>query len=111
WTWNDDAALVTRRGHVYAVKALAQAADGALLSADDRGNVHRWRGQENQDYQTIYEHPMGVCDLQFSPDSDLLASMSWDGTVKVWDLKTGKIRFTIKEGMAGPWHIAFHPRQ
>jgi len=54
-------------------------------------------------------HNRPVTDLAFAPDGQLLASMACEGTIKIWDLKTG----TIKHDLPGNWEeggeLAFSP--
>jgi WD40 repeat protein len=39
--------------------------------------------------QVLTGHTADVLSLSFSPDGRQLASASWDGTVRIWDLRTG----------------------
>jgi WD40 repeat protein/serine/threonine protein kinase len=50
----------------------------------------------------------GVYHLAISPDGSCLATASWDGTVRVWEIKSGKLLRTFRhsEGVAC---VAFHP--
>ncbi|HEV7804202.1 MAG TPA: BTAD domain-containing putative transcriptional regulator [Solirubrobacteraceae bacterium] len=42
--------------------------------------------------------------LDFSPDGKQLASASWDGTARIWDLATGKVTRTIEaDGETARW--------
>jgi WD40 repeat protein len=55
------------------------------------------------------EREVGVTSVAFSPDGERLASAGADGTVKIWNRKTGKVR-TLKQAHAGfVSSIAFHP--
>jgi WD40 repeat protein len=44
-----------------------------------------------------------------SPDGLSLVSASYDRTVRVWDLATGKERRTLRGHLAGVTSVAFHP--
>lgn len=79
------------------------------------------------------EHRDWISSLAFSPDDRMLASASWDGTVKVWDVSHVKepgppdnalarlrrerqwddqaatLRFTLKKPVAWSWSVAFAP--
>jgi len=51
-----------------------------------------------KDYKTMIlnGHNMGITSLSLSPDGSKLASGSFDGTVIIWDIKTGR-QITICE--------------
>ncbi|MDH6098182.1 WD40 repeat domain-containing serine/threonine-protein kinase [Anabaenopsis sp. FSS-46] len=44
---------------------------------------------------TLSGHSKPVCSVGFSPDSQTLASGSNDKTIKLWDVRTGKVRRTL----------------
>lgn len=46
----------------------------------------------------------GINDIQFSHDCQLIASGHFDGTLKIWDVKTGTL---IKTWMTSPGHSAY----
>src|SRR5207244_10124935 len=56
-----------------------------------------WRGSRGDEVETFRGHTNFVRSVFFSPGGDLLASRSFDNTLKVWDLATRRERFTIKD--------------
>jgi len=57
----------------------------------------------------LNEHSQDVTEIEFSPDSSLLASASLDGTVRIWDAFTGRIIHVLSEHNAGVLSVAFSP--
>src|SRR5205814_7553860 len=53
--------------------------------------------QEPKMRATLQGHTDAVVAVAFSPDSKTLASASYDGALKLWDMATGKERATLGE--------------
>src|SRR5438874_2715514 len=51
--------------------------------------------QEAKLRDTLQGHTNAVVSVAFSPDGKTLASASYDGTLKLWDMTTGKERATL----------------
>jgi uncharacterized protein with WD repeat len=58
---------------------------------------------------TLGGHTDNVCTVAFSPDGTLLASGSWDETVKLWNIAAGTEATTLDEHTAVVWGLAFSP--
>src|SRR5690348_11122647 len=50
-----------------------------------------------------------VFSVAFSPKGDVLATGSFDNTVKLWDFKSGKEKLTLKGHTAPVYSVAFSP--
>ena len=48
--------------------------------------------QETIPRSVLQGHTKGLSSLAYSPDGKAIASGGWDGTVKLWDAATGKVR-------------------
>ena len=65
--------------------------------------------QEPKLRATLQGHTDAVVSVAFSPDSKTLASASYDGTLKLWDMTTGKERATLGEYKGCLGCVAFSP--
>ena len=50
-------------------------------------SVRLWDVNTGENIHTFWGHPTDVWSLDFSPDGELLASGSYDGTILLWDMK------------------------
>jgi WD40 repeat protein len=58
---------------------------------------------------TLEGHSNGVWSAAFSPDGSRIVTASGDGTAKVWDAATGRLRSTLSGHAAGVESAAFSP--
>jgi RNA polymerase sigma factor (sigma-70 family) len=58
---------------------------------------------------TLAGHKDGVYSVAYSPDGKRLASASYDGTVKVWDARTGRLLGTLEGHEGKVHHVTFAP--
>nr|ACG42483.1 glutamate-rich WD repeat-containing protein 1 [Zea mays] len=67
---------------------------GRLVSGDCNKCIHLWEPTSNNwnvDANPFVGHSASVEDLQWSPtEADIFASCSVDGTISIWDIRTGK---------------------
>lgn len=62
-----------------------------LVSGSDDFTLHLWTPEiSNKSVARLTGHLQLVNDVKFSPDARLLASASFDKSIKLWDGKTGK---------------------
>jgi WD40 repeat protein len=95
--------------------AIAITRDGKLLASGE-WNFSWWDLTAKKPRITIlwrkgyYEyHADRITSLAFAPDDQTLASASWDGTVKLWDVQTYELRRTLRGPIAQPWSVAYAP--
>jgi WD40 repeat protein len=58
---------------------------------------------------TLNGHTRAVDSVAFSPDGKTLASGSYDGTIKLWDVATGKEQATLEGHTGELWNVALSP--
>ena len=59
--------------------------------------------------RTLKGHTSMVVSVAFSPDGKILASGSWDKSIKLWDVATGKNTATLKGHTGWVNSVAFSP--
>ncbi|MFN7939026.1 MAG: WD40 repeat domain-containing protein [Bryobacteraceae bacterium] len=71
------------------VLAVAVSADGKRVAAGERYNKVRLLDSSGKEIKMLEGHEAGVIALQFSADNKVLASLSKDGGIRMWDATTG----------------------
>lgn len=90
-----------------AAKGIAISADGRTLAgADETGLVYVWQGDEVV-AQTFSGHEHQVWALALSPDGRTLASGDRSGNVRLRDLDSGDLKFSVGDGDGAVWWLGF----
>ena len=72
------------------VESLAFSPDSRILAAGlsyESSTIQLWSVATGELIRTLEGHPHGVGFLAFSPEGSLLASASYDGTIRVWGIR------------------------
>jgi len=67
----------------------------ALGLKTEQGQVRLWDAHTGELKRTLVGHQDGVLNVSFSPHGQLVASMSFDETIKVWNAQTGELKHTL----------------
>jgi WD40 repeat protein len=59
--------------------------------------------------RSLKGHSSTVMQIVFSPNGKYVASASIDKTIRLWDVKTGKLKSTFYGHKANVWRLAFSP--
>uniref|UniRef100_A0ACD5H1Q0 WD40 repeat domain-containing protein n=1 Tax=Desertifilum tharense IPPAS B-1220 TaxID=1781255 RepID=A0ACD5H1Q0_9CYAN len=74
----------------------------------NRKIIHLWDTATAQE-QILPGHRTNITSLIFSPDSQAIASTSWDDTFKLWNIATGREIRTFKGHQSDVTHVIFSP--
>lgn len=93
------------------ITSLAYLSDSIIVSGggsfDHFGHVRFWDIRSGTLIKTITAHT-DMCRIAVSPQGNLLATGSGDGTAKLWDITTGDLLHTLSHGAAVN-QVAFSP--
>jgi WD40 repeat protein len=85
----------TIRGHRDAISSIAWSNDGIIASASLDNTVKLWNLQGKL-LKVISAHSEAITAVNFSPDNQIIATVSTDKTVKLWRWKDGILLGTLK---------------
>jgi WD40 repeat protein len=83
--------------------------DGKLLATSARSSVHLWAVGSFKKVRDLRGHKAWVGSLAFTPDGATLLSASKDGTVRLWDVRSGKQRAVFDWGVGKASAVAVAP--
>lgn len=91
------------------VLSIAFSPDGQLLAASDVSyEIHLWRVADAQPVLTLQAQDGWCWAVAISPDNQILAS-SANGTIDLWNLKTGDRQGQLKDSSSRVFSLAFSP--
>jgi WD40 repeat protein len=85
--------FIPTRDEIFAVK---YSPDGAYIAIGDREGTLALTDRASQRvlFRSNYVHQPGLYGLDFSPDGRLLATCGSDSTIRLWQVKSGKLQLT-----------------
>lgn len=89
--------------------AVAFSPDSKQLASASTYYVQIWDVSDGTCQKILWEHTNAIGSVVFAPDSTLLASASYDGTMKIWDLNTSVYVRTLSHETINLHSIVFSP--
>ena len=83
--WED----VLFRGDQIYINSLAWSPNGWQIASASGETIDLWDSATGETLMTLEGHTNTVSVVRWSPDGTLLASGSWDNTVRLWDVNSG----------------------
>jgi WD40 repeat protein len=121
WDATTGRALRTLRGHTQNVMGVAFSPDGRILAtvsgsslsvaqAESRpGELFLWDTGTGDLVRRLPGHAGPLTGVSYHPRGDLIATSSWDRTVRIWDAGTGDPRHILAGHRDWVLHVAFSP--
>jgi eukaryotic-like serine/threonine-protein kinase len=107
--------VLNLRGHTVWGSSLAASSDGLRLASAGRNGIRIWdaasiRPTEGLEFLSR-EHDDEVWSVAYSLDGQSIASASWTGPVRIWDVRDGNLLRSLPkpQNVGRTFHVAFSP--
>ncbi|MCU0428343.1 MAG: hypothetical protein MUF42_00100 [Cytophagaceae bacterium] len=106
---NSDQAIIDHKGKV--VHSVAFSSDGKyVVSGDELGIVKVYNLQESKLIAVLTDHKARINDIRFSKDGKLMATASFDHTVRLWDFTNlDEEPLILRDHEMWVWSVGFSP--
>jgi WD40 repeat protein len=108
WDVARGAEVRTMRGHKGRIYMVAFSADGRRLVSAGVEAARVWDVATGAQQHVLEHGGSLVHDGLFSPDGRVVVTGGWDGTVRLWDVETGKPRWRL-DSLGGVDSLAYCP--
>jgi ribosome assembly protein 4 len=89
-------------------QVLANVQDEIMVSGSDDFTLFLWNpAKEKKSLARMTGHQQLVNDVKFSPDARLVASASFDKSIRLWDGKTGKFMSVLRGHVQAVYQLAW----
>lgn len=94
------------------IHSIVYSNNGKLLAiGDEMGAIKIWDIEKSAPMANPTGHRARINDLKFDPRDQVLASASFDGSVRMWDLEhLNEQPITLRDHNSWVWSVAFTPR-
>jgi eukaryotic-like serine/threonine-protein kinase len=111
----------TLRGHTQNVMGVAFSPDGRVLAsvsgssltvpqtASKPGELLLWNIETGKLIRKVTGHAGPLTGVSYHPNGNLIATSSWDRTIRLWDAPTGDLRSSLMGHHDWVLHVAFSP--
>ncbi len=111
---DDQVGIRTLKGLTGQVNAVAFSSSGQSLFAAAGenalwGEIREYKVSDGTILRTLHGHHDAILSIALSPDGRLLATGSYDQTIRIWDLETGTERRTLTGHNGGVFGLSFRP--
>ncbi|MDX2190603.1 MAG: hypothetical protein SFY32_12135 [Bacteroidota bacterium] len=95
--------------NMHKIQAVALSPDGKFLSVgDELGNVKLFENEKL--IANLSGHRARINDIKFDPKNEVIATASFDGTVRIWDIAhLNEQPIVLRDHNSWVWSVAFSP--
>jgi len=80
-----------------------------IFSGDSTSFIYLWNPKDGKKLNKLVGHKDEILSLSFSPNGEMLASVSYDESTKIWNVKSGKVLRNIKKSRGSESVVEFAP--